>query len=224
MSRLARALAVAAAILAPLAATASAHQGDPRYRSVLRGIDPETSGLRVEVVNYDDSFELTNRTGRDVTVLGYDGEPYARLSADGAVAVNRRSPARYLNDERYGDVAVPAAVRAHPRAAPDWELIDRTGRFAWHDHRMHWMSHGLPPQVTDQHRRAKVFDYAVPIRVGDERAAITGTLWWVGESDGAGAPLVAAVTLALLAVGAVIAVVVVRRRRARPPEREREAW
>lgn len=228
MSRLARALALAVAILAPLSATAAAHEGDPRFRSILRGVAPETSGLRVEVVNYDDSFELTNRTGRDVTIVGYNREPYARLLADGTVEVNRNSPAYYLNDERYGDVPVPEEVRRDPRGAPDWEVVDRTGRFAWHDHRMHWMSKGIPPQVRDQDARQKVFDYAVPIEVGGDRATIAGTLWWVGEAEsGGGAPVGAIVALVVVALVAAGAVVVVRRRRRGPPsggEPQAEAW
>jgi hypothetical protein len=214
MSRLAGVVATTLAIFAALAATAAAHQGDARYRSVIRGVDPGTSGLRVEVLNYDDRFELDNRTGRTVVVYGYEREPYARIDADGTVAVNRNSTAYYLNDERYANVPVPEAVREHPRASPDWVVQDRTGRFEWHDHRMHWMVRGVAPQVRDQSVRTKVFDYAVPIAVGGERAAITGTLWWVGPQDDSSFPVAAVISLVVLVLLAGGAVVLVRRRRA----------
>lgn len=213
MSRFAGALATTLAILAAFAATAAAHQGDARYRSVLRGVDPAASGLRVEVLNYDDRFELDNRTGKTVTIYGYESEPYARIGADGTVAVNRNSTAYYLNDERYANVPVPAAVREHPRATPAWVVQDRTGRFEWHDHRMHYMVRGVAPQVRDQSLRTKIFDYAVPIAVGGDRAAITGTLWWVGPQDDSSFPVAAVVALIALVLLLGGAVVVVRRRR-----------
>jgi hypothetical protein len=214
MPRLAGAFAAVLAVLAALAATASAHQGDPRYRSILRGVDPPIEGLRIQVLNYDDRFELDNRTGETVTIYGYNREPYARVDADGTVSVNRNSTAYYLNDERYANVPVPAEVRENPRATPEWVVRDRTGRFEWHDHRMHWMARGVAPQVRDESSRTKVFDYAVPIAVGAQRASITGTLWWVGEQDDGSFPVAAVVALVVLVVGLGGAVIVVRRRRA----------
>jgi len=235
MSRLAAALASALALCAALAASAAAHQGDARYRSIVRGVEPAVSGLRVQVLNYDDRFELDNRTGETVTIYGYNREPYARVDADGTVSVNRNSTAYYLNDERYANVPVPEAVREHPRAAPDWEVQDRTGRFEWHDHRMHWMVSGqVAPQVRDQSVRTKVFDYAVPIAVGGRRAAIAGTLWWVGEQGGSSFPIAAVVAFALVVLALGAAVAIVRRRRGggpgagdrdeREPSPAREAW
>lgn len=221
MSRFAGVLATTVALLAAFAATAAAHQGDARYRSILRGVDPATSGLRVEVLNYDDRFALDNRSGETVLIYGYNREPYARVDADGTVAVNRNSTAYFLNDERYANVPVPEEVRENPRAAPDWEIRDRTGRFEWHDHRMHWMARGIAPQVRDESVRTKIFDYAVPIEVGDGRAAIAGTLWWVGEEDGSSVPVAAIVALVALTAGLVVAVVVVRRGRARGGDGDR---
>jgi hypothetical protein len=213
MSRFAGVLATVLAILATLTATAAAHQGDPRYRSVLKGVDPGASGLQVQVLNYDDRFELDNRTGKTVMVYGYNDEPYARIAPDGTVALNRNSTAYYLNDERYANVTVPAEVSRHPKAAPAWVVQDRTGRFEWHDHRMHYMVRGVAPQVRDQARRTKIFDYAVPIAVGADRASITGTLWWVGRQDSGSFPIGAIVALAAIVLLLGAAVVLVRRRR-----------
>lgn len=204
--------AVALAVLTAFAATASAHQGDPRYRSVVRGIVPATSGLSVQVLGYDDQMELVNRTGQTVMVMGYNREPYARLAADGTVSVNHNSPAYYLNEDRFGAVDPPAAIAQHPRATPDWRVLDRTGRFVWHDHRMHWMVRTIPPRVTDRSKKTKVFDYAVPLSVGGRAAAIDGALYWIGQPSGF--PLPAAVALAAIALLAAASVVFVRRRRA----------
>ena len=230
-SRLRRALA---ALLPALACAASlllvpaalAHQGDARYRSIVAAGSPGLDGVTVEVLNYDDRMELVNRSGRDVVIEGYNREPYGRVDADGTGAVNRNSTAFYLNDDRYGREEVPAAVRENPRGAPDWEVRDRTGRFEWHDHRMHWMAEGIAPQVRDESVRTKVFDWSVPIAVDGRATAVTGTLWWVGEESG-GFPVVAIVALVAIALLAVAAVVIVRRRRG-GGDRDRvpagEAW
>ena len=130
-------------------------------------------GVTIEVLNYDDRLLMINRTGKTVAITGYEREPYARLREDGTVEVNRRSPTHYLNEERYGGTPVPTS--ADPKAPPQWETVSRTGRFEWHDHRIHWMSKDtVPPQVKDEDKRTKVFDWRVPIRVGSQPAALTG--------------------------------------------------
>src|SRR5690349_21253906 len=125
MTRRLFAVVTAAFALVVPASPALAHQGNPSFSSEL---DPSPiEGLDVEVVNYDDSLELTNDTGETVVVEGYEGEPYVRIDPDGQVSVNTRSPAYYLNDDRYGDVEVPAS--ADPEAEPEWEPVDSTGRY-----------------------------------------------------------------------------------------------
>ncbi len=220
--RRALALGAVAALLA--APAASAHQGNPNFRSILDGVTPAVHGLRLQVLNYDDRFELTNRSGQTVTVQGYNGEPYARVLADGTVEVNRRSPAYYLNDDRYADVKVPASADAS--APPQWAVVDRTGDLQWHDHRMHWMSTKLPPQVKDKSKRTKVFDYAIPLQVGARKGAIKGTLFWQPVDGGGPAPGMFVALAVLAALGAGL-VVVVRRRRGggeREPAEAAEAW
>jgi hypothetical protein len=216
-----RALVLGAAALLLTAQAAAAHQGNPNYRSVVDSVTPGVKGLTLHVLNYDDRLELTNHSGRTVTVQGYDGEPYARVLADGTVEVNERSPAYYLNDDRFADVKIPAT--ADPKAPPQWSVVDRTARFQWHDHRMHWMSRTLPPQVKDKAQRTKVFDYAIPLRVDAQRASIHGTLFWQPD-EGGGAPLAMFAGLGALALVAIGAVAIVRRRRAREPMEGAEAW
>jgi hypothetical protein len=217
------ALALAAA--GALAAPAMAHEGDPRFDSVLTGAG--VPGLEVQVLDFGDRLLIQNRTGRTVTLEGYDGEPYARLEPDGAVQVNQRSPATYLNTDPYANARVPASADAN--VAPVWKTIEGDGRFETHDHRIHWMSPGtVPRKVTDQDVRTKVFDWAVPVRVGDARpTAITGTLWWRGNDAAGGMPIGAIAGLGGLALASVALVWTVRRRRARgdrAPTGSPEAW
>jgi hypothetical protein len=212
---------VAVAVSGLVAPVAAAHQGNPNFRSQVRAIKPAVSGIDVQVLNFDDSLELNNDSGRTVIVRGYRGEPYVRIAADGTVAVNHNSPSYYRNDDRFAEgVTVPPTAR--PTAPPDWQTVDKTGRYAWHDHRIHWMARSVPPQVTDQHRRTKVFDWKVPLAVGGKPAAIDGSLVWVGKHGG-GAPLAAIIAIVLAAIAGPVFVAVVRRRRTAESS-QTEAW
>jgi hypothetical protein len=220
--RLWTAVVVAAALSGVAVPAALAHQGNPSFRSEVRALTPDLDGIEVQVVNFDDSLELQNRSGETVVVKGYRGEPYVRIAADGTVAVNRRSPTYYLNDDRYAEgVSVPAGATA--KAAPAWQTVDRTGRYTWHDHRIHWMAHTVPPQVKDEGRRTKVFDWTVPLSVGGRPAKLAGTLTWVGR-EGGGFPVAAAIALGLAALGGLLLVATVRRRRSRSSTPAKEAW
>lgn len=207
--------AILTALLAGLlpAVSAPAASANSNFRSVIDRIAPPQPGLTVQVLGFDQNLQAVNRTGKDVLIRGYENEPYAQILADGTVQVNENSPARYLNEDRYGSVKVP------PTAGPDkpvaWQTLDRSGRFTWHDHRMHWMSSSPPPAVTDSSKRTKIYAYKVPIEVGGQAAAIHGTLFWVGRAGG-GMPAWAIATLVLAALAAVIAVVAARRRRGAP--------
>lgn len=221
------AAALVALGLGTLPAVALAHKGNPDYLSQVRGVTPSVPGLTVDVINRDDSMELVYRGDRTVIVEGYNREPYARVSPDGTVAVNRNSPAYYLNQERFAGVEVPDT--ATPKARPAWHVEQKTGRFQWHDHRMHWMAKGRPQQVTDEGKKTKVFDYTIPLRVDGRRAAIQGTLLWVGRDSGT--PALPFVGLGVLVLLALAFVLYVRRRRRgghEPPRRGAkpagEAW
>jgi hypothetical protein len=182
------------------------------YRSYVTGVAPNLPGVSLQVLEFADRLILTNHSGKTVTVLGYQGEPYGRVLADGTVQLNTRSPAYYLNQNFYGDVNVPAS--ASPTATPHWTVVDRTGRLEWHDHRIHWMSPALPPQVKDKAKRTKIFDWQVPIEVGAQKATVDGQLFWVPAGISK-APTGAIVALAVLVVVGLLLVLFVRRRRRR---------
>ena len=195
----------------PIGAPASSDN----YRSHITNIAPSFPGLDIEMVGFTDRLMLTNHTDETVTVYGYQGEPYARVTADGTVQVNVRSPAYYLNQSFYGDVYVPSS--ASPTARADWTVIGRSGQLEWRDHRIHWMSPALPAQVKDTGKRTKIFDWRVPIKVGATPGDVDGQLFWVPEGN-TRTPLAAIVAPAVVVVAlAGLAFVFVARRRRRGP-------
>jgi hypothetical protein len=184
----------------------------PNYRSTITSISPATPGLHLQVLQFSDRLLLRNETGRTVSIAGYEGEQYARVRANGAVEVNTHSPAYYLNQSFYGDVTVPSFASA--TAPPHWQLVDRTGQFEWHDHRIHWMSPVTPAKVKDKSKRTLIFDWRVPIAVGASRGTVSGQLYWTPNSSSA--PVAAIVLGGVIVVLGLLLVLVVRRRRAGP--------
>jgi hypothetical protein len=222
-----RAMWVALLAVSTLLATAPgalAHGGNPNYRSVIRKVTPRVPNVTFQVLSYDSYFQVLDQHGHEVTIYGYDGEPYARILKNGTVQVNRRSPATYLNDSRFAEVTVPPV--ANPKAPPLWKTFDHSGVFVWHDHRMHYMSPALPPQVKDKSQKTKIFDYRIPIGVDGRRGAVDGTLFWVGSPQASKLPFVIAAIAVILIGGALV--VVVRRRRddddSTPSGQPKEAW
>jgi hypothetical protein len=183
------------------------------YRSLITGISPNPPGLSLQILQFSDRLQITNHTGQTITIYGYSGEPYARILPDGTVQQNVRSPAVYLNENFYANVTVPPS--ANPNAPPRWSVVDRTGTFQWHDHRIHWMSPVTPPQVKDTSKRTKIFDWRVPIAVGKRTGAISGTLFWTPQSSSFPIGALIALIAIVLASGALV--LVVRRRRGLGP-------
>jgi hypothetical protein len=221
MRRIAAASLVGALVLAP---AALAHEGNPHMESVIRSVTPKVAGLSVAVLNRDDRFQLINKSGRDVVVLGYSGERYARVLGDGTVQVNHNSPAYYLNQDRFVvGVKVPPGLSA--TTPPDWRTVDDTGRFEWHDHRMHYMGQGVPPRVRDASKRQVFARYAVPLEIGARRGAIRGDQVWT-PLPGGGPPAAAIAGLVALVLAGAAAVLVARRRRraGAGTAPESEAW
>ena len=65
--------AIAACLLA--AAPATAHQADPNYDSVLRGVVPQVPGLQVSILARGDQLAIAKQTGKTDEVPGYRNEP-----------------------------------------------------------------------------------------------------------------------------------------------------
>ncbi len=168
-----RLLLILAVLLCNTVPAAAHGGGDTAYRSVVRSVTPAT-GFTVAVLDRDDRLELTRTGPGEVVVYGYEKEPYLRFTADG-VFRNERSPATYLNDDRLGDVVVPATADA--KAEPDWKKVVAGTTYEWHDHRIHWMGTEPPPVVQrNGDVEQKVFDWSVPLAVAGTAGSIDGEL------------------------------------------------
>jgi hypothetical protein len=182
------------------------------FQSKILSVRPEVAGLDVTVVDADDRLRVSNKSGSELVVLGYDGEPYLRIGPGGAYR-NERSPAAYLNRERFARVSVP--LHADPGATPAWRHVSPRPAWQWHDHRIQWMGAGPPDQVRDAPKGTHpIFEWNVPGRLGDRAFAVTGRLDYVPPSGRGTSPaLVAAVVITGAVAVFAFALVLVRLRR-----------
>ena len=169
--------------LVPLPAAADP-AGPTHYRSTITQVEATDGGevpLEVEVLGGDSFLVVEAEPGTLVEVPGYDGEPYLRIEPDGTVMVNERSPARWINDARYGAAETQVPATADAKAPPSWVPVADGGEYAWHDHRIHYMSPSLPNSVESSRAEVQpVFDWGpVPLLVDDREVRVSGELVWV---------------------------------------------
>ena len=171
-----RALAVAALLACVLAPGAEAHFDTAKlgYRSTIQALKPRVEGIRVKVLYGDDQVWLDNRSGETIVIEGYGGEPYLRFAPTG-IFVNVNSPAGYLNQDRYGKSVPPKTATVTAR--PDWQKLTGGKVWAWHDHRIHYMSPEFPPAIRAEPRKPHhVFNWRVPATADGKPFFITGSL------------------------------------------------
>lgn len=170
-----------ATLLGGLASPAAAHgRGTDVTNYDSRITDaPPVDGLRWRVYGGDELLWVENTTEQELVVYGYERDPvdlYLRIGPDG-VWENRSSPAAYLNRDRLAQVAVPDDI--DPAGEPDWVQVSDQPRYAWHDHRIHYMGVGVHPRVTDPGERTHVMDWTVPFAYDGEDLELAGELEWV---------------------------------------------
>jgi hypothetical protein len=168
------AAALLAAVLLPPGAEAHYGTGKKGYRSRILAVKPHEAGLVLKILYGDDQIWLDNKTRKTIVIRGYSGEPYLRFAPAG-IFVNGNSPAVYLNQDRYARSSVPKSARA--KAKPNWQKLAGGKVWAWHDHRIHYMSRSLPPAIQEAPRKPHhVFNWKVPATENGKRFFITGSL------------------------------------------------
>jgi hypothetical protein len=199
-------VAVAVALVLPASPAAADPARPTHYRATVTGVVDaaghplpavEAGALEVEVLGGDAFLVVRAAPGTTVAVPGYEDEPYLRIGADGTVEVNVRSPARWLNDARYGARDVEVPPQADAEAPPAWVVVAGDGTYAWHDHRIHVMTPALPAQVDPSAGTVqRVWDVGVPLDVDGQAAEVLVDLDWVPGPS----PVVASLLPSLLAV------------------------
>ena len=190
-------------LLVPTSA-ALAHGGNPNYRSVIDEVTPKMPGVSFQVLDYDSYFQLLDQHGHEVVIYGYEGEPYARILKNGTVQVNERSPALYLNENRYAEVE-GAADRQCQGAA---EVEDLRSLRVVHLARPPDALHVARPAACRSKTRARKprssttrSRSASKARKGD----INGTLYWVGPANTSKTPfIIAGIAIVLIGGGLVL--------------------
>ena len=171
-----RALSAVVLLACLLALSAEAHYGTGKlgYRSTIDAVKPRVPGAQVKVLYGDDQVWMDNRSGKTIVIDGYGGEPYLRFAPTG-IFVNVNSPAGYLNQDRYGKSKPQKSATV--TATPDWQQLTGGKVWAWHDHRIHYMSPEFPPNIKAAPRKPHhVFDWSVPATADGKRFLITGSL------------------------------------------------
>ena len=208
LRRLAGAFVVVAGLMGASASPAFAHGGGPdatNYKSSI--LDPGLPGLQWTMYGGDSLLELTNTTGQQITIEGYDKEPYLRFTPGEGVFENIHSPASYYNNTRYANVELPPEADASAEA--EWRKVAAGDTYSWHDHRAHWMSPVPPsPVFNSPDQDQLIFDWFIPVFVESEGTThivrVVGELWWIAPV--AWWPPVLILSIAFLAV-AVVAMV-----------------
>jgi hypothetical protein len=145
-----RALVLAGIVVLLTASPASADPAKPgEYTSVVQRMDPVTPGLSVKIIGGDSFLDVKADPGHEVIVFAYatqgHGEPFLRIRADGVVEENQQSEYTYRIRDRYANVDVPPNL--NPNGPPEWKQVGSGHEFAWHDHRVHWMSPDRKPGI-----------------------------------------------------------------------------
>lgn len=152
----------------------------PLLGSFLVSADDAPQGLTVQALpGRLPGVFLTAPAG--TTVLGRDGEPFVRFTADG-VEVNTRSRTHVEDRAARGEVAGP------PSPEPDFELVGPGARsYTWLDTRLRYPQDLPPEQALRRAEPTVVQTWAVPVLLGGAgtTSALTGDVTWVPEASAA---------------------------------------
>jgi len=155
-------------VLVVSALPAAAHQADPRIATVLDEISPS---LPAEVIVQAQAGVATqlvasNPTATSLDILDTAGRPFLRLSSSGVFAD--------LETEEFFTTSNPNGAVPPGRGGGGparWVQISVGSSWGWYDHRLHPELTRAPADLT---RPARLAEFEVPLRYGEERFVVRG--------------------------------------------------
>jgi hypothetical protein len=148
---------------------AAAHESDPR---IVTAVDDVVPALPPEVVvqvqaGIATQLVAANPTETVLEVVGSDGRPFLRISADGVFAD--------VQAEEFFTTSSPtgASPGADTGGPPRWVRISSGSSWGWYDHRLHPPGLAAP---SDTSAEAVLERFAVPLRYGDQEVEVRGTV------------------------------------------------
>ena len=169
---------VTVVVTAPSATAHGGGQSIPdakHYLTQIDGITPTVVGLTAKVDPRGEWVEVTNATGKDLTIFGYAHEPYLRITPAG-LSENVRSVSAPLNQSLFGDLSQIQLAQA-PAV---WQTRSTSNTARWHDHRIHWMNAQRPPDVQAHPGRQQLIGHwTVHMQLDTQPIDLTGTLGWL---------------------------------------------
>jgi hypothetical protein len=149
---------------------------------------PDIDGVTFAIIGGDQYLQVTNTSDTVLEVPGYEdvlvagdnggADPYLRIGPQG-VEVNQASRATYLNADRFGRPGEPPPPGVGKDQPPHWVTVSSAPTYAWHDHRIHWMSPTLPPVIKDRTEQTLISAWKVVFTHGGTTYEVQGELWWV---------------------------------------------
>jgi hypothetical protein len=180
------ALALVGAVLLP-AIPAAAHGADPGVRTVLDAVEPDVSGVTVQVAaSVTAQLVVANPTPTELAVLDGQGQPFLRIGPEGVLA-NRSSPYWYLSNSPNGDVEIPPDAQAG--ASPRWARVATEPAWGWFEHRLHPAPRAVPRRVRDSGKSTTLADWEVPLDYGGQPVTARGRIVFEPERGAVSARL-----------------------------------
>jgi hypothetical protein len=163
---------------------------------------------------------LRNSSRRTVTVIGRDGEPFARVGPRGTY-VNERSPL-YVDTLRHkGKIARSVADSTAPAK---WAIVSSASSFSWTEPRIRYGPEQPPDDIAGSAKPVKLLGWTLPLRAGDREVDVAGTTQWMpvdeqGLPRKSGGGSIASFSLVMVAGLAIIGLAAGFRLRRRPSAR-----